>query len=1077
MLFRPLRAHCLARLAASETRAFVRRTPGRFAAHARETFVPFDASAGRPTASPSTQFKETHLEIAAMWATCAFARAVPLPVASRGALSASRRSVRVVRRAPCALSSSGTVRDDRHDALALSVRSGLAPGRGRVLRVAWRPTARRSAATTDSGNVPDWLEDERFNEAVDKAAASGDEEDAAALAMDSDYATGEDIEYDRSFAVWICMAVSAVVYSVPFGFVRWNLSSIAPLVWWQLGLSTAIGTFLAMPLIAAVTLPAAKESLNFPILARVAFGVRGAFLADAGRGLLGFLLFTLITLAGGEAFLSLLSALVNDGIVYDGILANPATFAGALERGLAYLTFWGFQLALANLGSDKRLMYCARAALVATVGLGCVTLFQGVTDAAVHGATGLAPIPPEFWEHAVLTTGVWFTLSAMLPDYARRAVNHGAFVKTQAVWLPILAAAASIAGYSVASSPALVCLPTVVAACLITNSVAASVGPIASVRAVKPMSGKVAAVAVAAMALAAAPLALKWQQVVAAASWSVGVGSLLVAPTIGVIIADYWVTKRRAVDTPELFKVPPPDWAADPEWASRDDTYWYQSGVHARAVASVLVGAAPNLISLWSGLAAMLTKTGQMRLNLYVVNSEYSSLLGAAIAATVYLLTFAVAPTARAIRKPFIAALALVAGIPARITQARATLARKRLERSIQLKQENEAQRWIDDWKAGFKAEPRVCRALRTVSTSEVSRLIDVASRKKEMDAERAMEIAMNKPDVVRARAEMVAAQKAAEEAIRAFEEAQMMADGYARDAAVAAAETLVEESFQQKVRAEMRYESVVHQYTSTIITTTTVVKSTTVSKTDEDAAVEASEAMEVAAAKADAARLAELAAEEERAREREKLELERRRAEDAERKRREMEEAEEKRLAELREMEEAEEKRLAELREMEEAEERRLAELLEMEEAEERRLAELLEREEAEEKRLAELLEREEAEERRLAELRLEAEEKQRELEEAEERRLAELREMEESMEIRTSRNASASASASSSSTTMSTTTTSSTTTSVSGEAGEAEESTKYEYEGVPGYVVPLTLFFLFTVAVVEGLGDIAHL
>ena len=116
--------------------------------------------------------------------------------------------MRVVRRAPCALSSSGTVRDDRHDALALSVRSGLAPGRGRVLRVAWRPTARRSAATTDSGNVPDWLEDERFNEAVDKAAASGDEEDAAALAMDGDYATGEDIEYDRSFAVWICIKPS-----------------------------------------------------------------------------------------------------------------------------------------------------------------------------------------------------------------------------------------------------------------------------------------------------------------------------------------------------------------------------------------------------------------------------------------------------------------------------------------------------------------------------------------------------------------------------------------------------------------------------------------------------------------------------------------------------------------------------------------------------------------------------------------------------------------------------------------------------------------------------------------------------
>ena len=107
----------------------------------------------------------------------------------------------------------------------------------------------------------------------------------------------------------------------------------------------------------------------------------------------------------------------------------------------------------------------------------------------------------------------------------------------------------------------------------------------------------------------------------------------------------------------------------------------------------------------------------------------------------------------------------------------------------------------------------------------------------------------MNKPDVVRARAEMVAAQKAAEEAIRAFEEAQMMADGYARGrrgggGGDARGGELPAEGARRDAVRERR-----HQYTSTIITTTTVVKSTTVSKTDEDAAVEASEAMEVAAA------------------------------------------------------------------------------------------------------------------------------------------------------------------------------------------------------------------------------------
>ena len=76
----------------------------------------------------------------------------------------------------------------------------------------------------------------------------------------------------------------------------------------------------------------------------------------------------------------------------------------------------------------------------------------------------------------------------------------------------------------------------------------------------------------------------------------------------------------------------------------------------------------------------------------------------------------------------------------------------------------------------------------------------------------------MSKPDVVAARAAVAAAQKAADEAILTFEEAQMMADGAARDAAVRAAEKLVERKFQAKVEAEMRYETTVYKYTSTIV-------------------------------------------------------------------------------------------------------------------------------------------------------------------------------------------------------------------------------------------------------------------
>jgi hypothetical protein len=55
--------------------------------------------------------------------------------------------------------------------------------------------------------------------------------------------------------------------------------------------------------------------------------------------------------------------------------------------------------------------------------------YGGLSAAAACGITELAEIPAEFWHHAALTTGVWFTLSALLPDYARRAVNHRGYLK------------------------------------------------------------------------------------------------------------------------------------------------------------------------------------------------------------------------------------------------------------------------------------------------------------------------------------------------------------------------------------------------------------------------------------------------------------------------------------------------------------------------------------------------------------------------------------------------------------------------------------------------------------------------
>jgi cytosine/uracil/thiamine/allantoin permease len=869
------------------------------------------------------------------------------------------------------------------------------PRRGRLAQPI-RPDA------VKGDDLPEWLDDQRWNVVMDTANASGDEaEDGAAMALASDYASGDPLEYDRSFALWICTAVSAVVYSVPFGFVRWNLSSLAPLVWWQLGLSTAVGTLLAMPLIAMITVPAARHDVNFPILARASFGVRGALLADAGRGALGLFLFTLITLAGGEAVLSFLSALVNDGVVFDGILANPATFLGTAERALAYLIFWGAQVLLASVGPDARLMVCARAAVIAVIGAASKTIVDGIAEAAALGATAPFPLPPEFWAHAVLTTGVWFTLSAMLPDYARRAANAVSFVKAQALWLPALAGLAAIAGSGVASAPAAFGLPVVIAACLVTNATAASVGPVASIRAIKPMSGKLASTLVAVAALAAAPLAFSWQQVIAASSWVVGVGSLLVAPAIGVMLADFWVTQGRTIETAELFKVPQAGWASDPEWENRADAYWYRNGVHVRAVFAAFIGAAPNMFSLFSGLAAMLKTTGQMRLNLYVVNSEYSSILGAALAAATYLLSFAVSAAMQWARPALIRALVFLVKIPKRVTDAGALRARKRLEAALAMRAAKanavDAQGWIDEWRVdrGLTAGPETVRALRTIGTSNVARNMDLSRRKRAADANRALEIAMNKPDVVAARVAVTAARKEAEMAVTRFEEAQMMADGSARDAAVRVAERAVEEAYRAKVASEMRYETAVYKYTSTIVTTSSAVHETSsvTRKTTASAAEEADEAKSRVTARTDEARR-------ERDRESEALEAERLRGET---------------LA---------------------------------------------------------------AEARALENARLE-----KELYEVEERKRMEM----EYASLSSSSMSSISKTATMASTTSTSTSTSSSmsssTTRFSNANGAFEYveavpgSSAYKFEGIPGYFVPLLLFMLFTVAVVEGLGDVFHL
>ena len=72
----------------------------------------------------------------------------------------------------------------------------------------------------------------------------------------------------------------------------------------------------------------------------------------------------------------------------------------------------------------------------------------------------------------------------------------------------------------------------------------------------------------------------------------------------------------------------------------------------------------------------MLGDHRQMRLNLYVVNSEYSSLIGAAVAAAAYLLSFGAFAAFKEARPALIKALTFLVELPKRVIGRRARSAR-----------------------------------------------------------------------------------------------------------------------------------------------------------------------------------------------------------------------------------------------------------------------------------------------------------------------------------------------------------------------------------------------------------------
>lgn len=396
-------------------------------------------------------------------------------------------------------------------------------------------------------------------------------------------------------ALWIGMAIVITTYSLAAGLMAAGMN------WWQALLTISLGNLIVLVPMLLNAHAGTKYGVPFPVFVRASFGVRGANFAAIARALVACGWFGIQTWIGGLA----LDALTT---------AAWAGWADVPGHGfIAFGVFWLVQLVIILRGIEGVKWFEAFAAPL-LIGGSLVLLIWGFTAGGGIGNVfstsaqlrqGDAPFWALFWPSLAANVGYWVTLSLNIPDFTRYARSQRSQVVGQAIGLPLTMTAFSFIGIAVTAATIVVFdeaiwdpvalvtrlatdLPLVLIAAMViiviaqvsTNMAANVVSPSFDFSNLAPryISFRTGGVITALIGILSFPWVLFNSVGAYIFTWLVGYGSLLGA--IGaVMIADYWILRRRRLDLVDLYRM--------------DGRYAYTAGWNWKAVAAVLIGVAP----------------------------------------------------------------------------------------------------------------------------------------------------------------------------------------------------------------------------------------------------------------------------------------------------------------------------------------------------------------------------------------------------------------------------------------------------------------------------------------------------
>jgi NCS1 family nucleobase:cation symporter-1 len=375
-------------------------------------------------------------------------------------------------------------------------------------------------------------------------------------------------------ALWVSMAHCIPTYILASGLMSAGMS------WSQALVTILLGNTIVLIPILLNSHPGTKYGIPFPVFARAAYGTLGSNVPALMRALVACGWFGIQAWIGGEAL----------QVMFKAIIPGWATLLGTGFAGhtttqwLSFLLFWGLNVFIIYRGMDllrEVENWAAPFVLIMTAAL----LWWAVSRANGFGPLLAQPgrfqtfgeFLPVFVPSLTAMVGYWATLSLNMPDFTRFGRSQREQIVGQAVALPatmslfaamgvmITSATAIIYGESIwdpvqlvgrFSSPVIVAVSmfTVVVATLAVNIAANVVSPANDFANAFPryVGFKTGGLIAGLLGIAIQPWRLLADSSGYIYTWLLGYSGGL-GSIAGVLIADYWIVRRRELSLEDLY--------------------------------------------------------------------------------------------------------------------------------------------------------------------------------------------------------------------------------------------------------------------------------------------------------------------------------------------------------------------------------------------------------------------------------------------------------------------------------------------------------------------------------------------